>query len=423
VVIGAGFAGLQCARRLAGEPVEVLVLDRVNYHLFTPLLYQVASALLNPSDIAIPVRRVLQRAPNVRFRLTEVAGIDFAARRVAVEGGEPEAYDAVVVACGSRTNWFGMGDVERGALALKDLPDAMALRNHVLACFEAATRERDPTAREAWTTFVVVGGGPTGVEYAGALSELFRKPLRRDFPDLDVDRARVVLLEATDRLLAAFPETLGAYARRELERRGIEVRTGARVTGMAGERVTIESEGSRPAAWAVATRTLIWTAGVAPERLVDALGVPRGPGGRIVVDEELRIEGMADAFAVGDAAAVRSSGELLPMMAPPAMQAGRHAADNVLRHLRGEPLLPFRYRDKGIMATIGRSAAVAAIGRLRLKGFGGWLFWLALHLFLLIGFRNRLAVLLEWAWDYFRWDRPIRIIARARPDPSAPDAP
>jgi len=418
-IIGAGFAGLQCARRLAGEPVEVLVLDRVNYHLFTPLLYQVASALLNPSDIAIPVRRVLQGARNVRFRLVEVTGIDFAARRIAIEGGEPVPYDAVVVACGSRTNWFGLGDVERGALALKDLPDAMALRNHVLACFESATREREAAAREAWTTFVVVGGGPTGVEYAGALSELFRRPLRRDFPDLDVDRARVVLLEATDRLLSAFPEKLGAYARRELERRGIDVRTGARVTGMADERVTIESPGTPGAT--IATRTLIWTAGVAPERLVGALGVPRGPGGRIAVDEELRIEGVADAFAAGDAAAVRSGEEILPMMAPPAMQAGRHAALNVLRHLRGEALLPFRYRDKGIMATIGRSAGVAAIGRLRLKGFAGWLLWLALHLFYLIGFRNRLAVLLEWAWDYFRWDRPIRIIARARPDPSAPD--
>lgn len=355
---------------------------------------------------------MLQRARNVRFRLAEVTGIDFAARRVGVAGGEPVPYDAVVVACGSRTNWFGLEDVERRALPLKDLPHAMALRNHVLACFEAALREDDPAAREPWTTFVVVGGGPTGVEFAGALSELFRRPLRRDFPDLDVDRARVVLLEATDRLLAAFPAELGEYARRELEGRGIEVRVGARVTGLTDGAAEL-ADGT-----AIPTRTLVWTAGVRPERLVDALGVPRDPSGRIVVDPELRIEGVANAFAVGDAAAVRSQGEVLPMMAPPAMQAGRHVADNALRLVRGEPLRPFRYRDKGIMATIGRSAAVAAIGRLRLKGFVGWLFWLALHLYFLIGFRNRVAVLLEWAWDYFRWDRPIRIIARADPEPS-----
>jgi NADH dehydrogenase len=412
VIVGAGFAGLACARRLAGKPVQALLIDRENYHLFTPLLYQVASALLNPSDIAIPVRSVLQRAKNVRFRLAEVSGIDLAGRRVMLESGDPVPFDAVVVACGSRTNWFGLEDVERRALPLKDLPDAMALRNHVLGCFEAALREDDPPAREPWMTFVVVGGGPTGVEYAGALSELFRRPLRRDFPDLDVDRARVVVLEATDRLLAAFPAELGEYARRQLAGRGIEVRLGARVTGLTDGAVQL-ADGT-----AIPTRTLVWTAGVQPERLVDALGVPHGANGRIAVDPELRIEGWPNAFAVGDAAAVRSQGEVLPMMAPPAMQAGRHAADNALRLLRGEPLRAFRYRDKGIMATIGRSAAVAAIGRLRLKGFVGWLFWLALHLYFLIGFRNRVAVLLEWAWDYFRWDRPIRIIARADPDPS-----
>ncbi|MBW3660346.1 MAG: NAD(P)/FAD-dependent oxidoreductase [Gemmatimonadetes bacterium] len=414
VVIGAGFAGLQCARRLAGEPVDVLVLDRENHHLFTPLLYQVASALLNPSDIANPVRRIFQNAGNVRVRMAEVEGVDFAGRRVALADGTSIPYDRVVVACGSRTNWFGMDGMASAALPLKNLPDALALRNHVLACFEAAAF-RDPTERAALMRFVVVGGGPTGVEYAGALSELIRRPVRRDFPDLDIDRARVVLIEAGPSLLTGFPAELGDYARRELERRGVEVLLETPVVGGDEREVRLGSEAR------IETRTIVWTAGVRPARLVDAMAVPKTDGGRIEVDERLRIVGVADAFAAGDAAAARSRGGTpLPMMAPPAMQAGRHAADNVLRDLRGEPLRGFAYRDKGTMATIGRSAAVAAIGRVRLKGFPGWILWLALHLFYLIGFRNRLAVLLEWTWDYLRWDRPIRLITRARGDPAAP---
>ena len=350
---------------------------------------------------------MLQRAKNVRFRLAEVTGIDFAGRRVTVAGGEPVPYDAVVVACGSRTNWFGLEDVERRALPLKDLPDAMALRNHVLGCFEAALREDDPPAREPWMTFVVVGGGPTGVEYAGALSELFRRPLRRDFPDLDLDRARVVLLEATDRLLAAFPAELGEYARRQLEGRGIEVRLGARVTGLTDGAVEL-ADGTM-----VPTRTLIWTAGVEPERLVDALGVPRDPNGRIAVDPELRIEGWPNAFAVGDAAAVRSQGEVLPMMAPPAMQAGRHAADNALSLLRREPLRAFRYRDKGIMATIGKRRAVADIRGWRFAGALAWLAWSLVHVMSLIGFRNRLFVMAGWIYDYVAHGREARLITGA----------
>ncbi len=413
--MGAGFGGLSCARRLGGRPVDVLVVDRDNYHLFTPLLYQVASALLNPSDIAMPVRRVFQRAANVRFRLGEAREIDFDARRVRLADGVELEYDRIVVACGSRTNWFGLADVARHALPLKDLPDALALRNHVLACFEAASRESSDEARTRWMTFVVVGGGPTGVEYAGALSELFRRPLRRDFHDLDIERARVVLLEATEQLLSGFPDSLGEYARRTLEERGIDVRLGTRVSGADDAGVRLADGGT------IATRSVIWTAGVRPADLVDRLDAPRGPGERLEVDAELRVAGRADAFAVGDAAAMRSGGALLPMMAPPAMQAGRHAADNVLRSLEDRPLKPFRYRDKGSMATIGRSAAVAAIGPLRITGFVGWVVWLTLHLYYLIGFRNRLAVLLEWGWDYVRFDRPIRIIARAAPDDVTPD--
>jgi NADH dehydrogenase len=416
VIVGAGFGGLQCARRLAGEPVDVILLDRHNYHLFTPLLYQVASSLLNPSDIAIPVRAILRRARNLRFRLAEVTRIDFDGRRVETAAGASVEYDWLVLAAGSRTNFFGLQGVARNAIGLKDLPDAMSLRNHVLGCFEAALLESDPERHHAWLTFVVVGGGPTGVEFAGALSELFRLVLARDFPDLDVDRARVILLEALDRLLPVFPPELGRYAERELVRRGIEVRLGTRVTGFTGE--VVELAPGEP----IGARTLVWCAGVRPE----ALAVPElrpGSQGRIAVDPELRIRGREREFAIGDAAAAQGRGEILPMMAPPAMQAGRHAAENILRAARGEALRPFVYRDKGVMATIGRSAGVAAIGRLRLKGFVGWVGWLVVHLYYLIGFRNRLAVLWGWAWDYFRYDRPIRLIARARRDTILPEEP
>ncbi|MFN2420036.1 MAG: NAD(P)/FAD-dependent oxidoreductase [Gemmatimonadota bacterium] len=415
-MVGAGFGGLQCARRLAGEPVEVTVLDRHNYHLFTPLLYQVASSLLNPSDIAIPVRAILRGGRNLRFRLAEVTQVDLEARRIETAAGASIGYDWLVLAAGSRTNFFGLGEVARNAIGLKDLPDAMTLRNHVLGCFEAALLERDPDRQRAWLTFIVVGGGPTGVEFAGALSELFRLVLSRDFPDLDVRRARVVLLEALDRLLPAFPPELGGYAERELVRRGIEVRPRTRVTGFDGE--VVELAPGKP----IAARTLVWCAGVRPEALA-LPGLPQGAQGRIAVDAELRIEGCDREFAIGDLAAARDGGALMPMMAPPAMQAGRHAAENILRAARGEPLRPFAFRDKGVMATIGRSAGVAAIGRLRLKGFVGWVAWLVVHLYYLIGFRNRLAVLWGWAWDYFRYDRPIRLIARARRDTTLPDEP
>ncbi len=417
VIVGAGFGGLQCALRLAGAPVHVTLLDRNNYHLFTPLLYQVASSLLNPSDIAIPIRGIVRRARNVRVRVAEVARIDLDGRRVVTAAGASIPYDWLVLAAGSRINFFGLEDVARTSTPLKDLPDGMALRNHVLGCFEAALLEADETARQAYLTFVIVGGGPTGVEFAGALGELFGRVLARDFPDLDVARARIVLIEALDRLLPAFPASLGAYARRELEGRGIQVRVGARVTGYDGARLTLA--GDPP----LAARTMVWCAGVRPAGLAGQPGLPRAEHGRILVDAELRIAGREREFAIGDIAAVAGpGGEPLPMMAPPAMQEGRHAAVNILRAARGEEFRPFRYFDKGVMATIGRSSGVAAIGRLRLKGFVGWAGWLVVHLYYLIGFRNRLAVLWGWAWDYFRWDRPIRLIARARSDSTVPPA-
>lgn len=417
VVVGAGFGGLQCAKKLSGRDVDVLLVDRQNYHLFTPLLYQVASSLLNPSDVAIPVRAIIHGWPNVRFRLGEVSGIDLGARVVHTADGEEVTYDWLVLAAGSRTNFFGLESVERTAIGLKDLPDAIVIRNQVLSCFETAQRA-DPASRGPWTTFVVAGGGPTGVEFAGALSELLRLALRRDFPDLDVGAARVVLVEAAERILGDFPPDLAAYATDELRRRGIEVRTAVAVAGADADRVWL-SDGST-----IEARTLIWTAGVVPEALAGAIPVRRSAAGRIEVGPDLRIPGTERAFAIGDIAAVDHEGAPLPMMAPPAMQEGRHAAANILRALAGEPMRAFRFHDKGLMATIGRNDGITVKGRLRLKGFLGWVAWLVIHLYYLIGFRNRMTVLFGWIWDYLRFDRPIRIIARGKrppPEPSGDD--
>lgn len=417
VVIGAGFGGLQVARGLAGRPVDVLLLDRANYHLFLPLLYQVASALLNPSDIATPIRSIVRKWGNVTFRLGEVVSIDLDDRTLRTEDGAAIDWDWLVVAAGSRTNFFGMESVEESAIGLKDLPDAIVLRNHVLECFEQASKIDDPEARRPWLTFVVAGGGPTGVEYAGALSELQKVVARRDFPGLDVGGARVVLVEAADRILLDFPSDLGAYAAEELREKGVEVWTGTAVEGASGHRIHLAGGEE------IEARTLVWAAGVVPESLPTAPAAPRARDGRLLVDPELTIRGQQRAFAIGDIAWVERDGEPLPMMAPPAMQEGRHAAANVLRAIRGEPMEPFRYRDKGQMATIGRNHGITVRGKLKMKGFLGWIGWLVIHLYYLIGFRNRLAVLAGWTWNYLRFDRPIRIIARGKPSASPGEDP
>jgi NADH dehydrogenase len=413
LVLGGGFGGLQCARRLARAPVDVLLVDRNNYHLFTPLLYQVASSLLNPSEISFPLRHVLRRGKNVRVRRAEIARIDFTSRRAITVEGRVFEYDWIVVATGAETNFYGIESVERASFGLKDLPDGMALRNHVLGCFESALLETDPAARRSWLTFLVVGGGPTGVEYAGALCELFRLVLPADFPDLDVRRSRVILVEALDRLLYEFPPELGEYTRKALERRGVDVRVGVRVERVDGDRAVHLADGG-----VLCARTLIWAAGVRPVAPATEPPLPRTRQGRIEVDDYLRIRGEDRAFAIGDAAAMLDGGEPLAMMAPQAMQAGRHVAAQIARAIENRPLEPFRYRDKGVMATIGRSAGVAAIGPLRLKGFLGWMGWLVVHLYFLIGFRNRWIVLSRWTYNYFRLDRPIRLIASSAPSKS-----
>lgn len=407
VIVGSGFGGLQCARRLVGKPVDVLLLDRHNYHLFTPLLYQVASSLLNPSEIAYPVRTVFRGARNVTIRLAEVTGADLPAGVVRTASGPDEPFDYLVLATGARVNFFGQDAVAARAFSLGSLPDAFDLRNHVLARFEAATTA-DLPARQRLLTFVIVGAGPTGVEYAGALSELVRLMAGRDYPGIGRADVRILLLEGGDRVLPAFPPALGEDARRRLQRLGVTIRTGVMMRSADDASVTLSSGETVPCG------TLVWAAGVRPNGLDEGLEVPRAKAGRIAVDDRLRVPGHERVFAIGDVAAFVQDGQPLPMLAQPAMQEGRAVAATILRDLAGKPPVPFRYRDPGIMATVGRNAGVALIRGISLKGWLGWVSWLAVHLFFIIGFRNRVAVMLRWAWNYLFYDRPIRFIAAAQ---------
>ncbi len=419
VIVGAGFGGLECAKKLDGGPLDVLLVDRNNYHVFTPLLYQVASSLLNPSDIAYPIRRVFAGSPNVRFQQAEVIDIDLSARAVVTAAGETIAYDRLVIAAGSTTNYFGNRSIEQRALGLKTLGEALQLRNHILTCLEtaAATPLRDEQA--AWMTFVIVGGGPTGVEYAGALAELMRLVLAGEYPTITVE-PRIVVVEGRDQLLGMFSERLGRYTEERLEKLGVEVITGALVKAVRGDRVEL-SNGET-----VRHKTLVWSAGVKSEAIADVDGIPRAaPSRRIDVDDHFRVRGTRGAFAIGDIAGARNDGTELPMLSAPAMQAGRYVADFILAHVEDVDtdtprLAPFRYLDKGSMATIGRNAAVCSIGKLELTGLLGWLGWLVVHIYYLIGFRNRLVVLWSWCWNYLLYDRPVRIITRARTHPSLP---
>jgi NADH dehydrogenase len=409
VIIGAGFGGLQCARKLARAPVNVTLLDRHNYHLFTPLLYEVSTSLLNPSDVSPPIRSILRSARNTDFRLVEVADVDLGAREVISRGGVRFPYDYLVLATGSTTNFFANASVERDAHTVKELPDALEFRNHVLRCFEAAELEEDDARRRTWLTFVIVGAGPTGVEYAGALAELVDLVVRDDYRRLTDTMFRIILVEGMDRVLPSFRDKLGAKARRELERRGVEVLLGRRVEELDGDRVVL-SDGET-----VETKTVAWAAGVKPSALAGRLELERTDSGRIRVDERLRAPGHDRVYAIGDIAAViGDDGRELPMMAPQAMQEGRYVARAIGAGLRGKDVKPFGFRHKGVMATIGRNAGVAQIRNFSLSGRLGWLAYLLVHLYYLIGFRNRLAVFGQWAWYYLRYDRPIRIIARAR---------
>ncbi|HTI55736.1 MAG TPA: NAD(P)/FAD-dependent oxidoreductase [Verrucomicrobiae bacterium] len=403
VIVGGGFGGLYAARALANRPVRVTLLDRRNHHLFQPLLYQVATAALNPSDIAMPLRSILRRAPNVTVLLAEVVSVDLAGRRLVLDEGTMP-YDALVLAAGAGHSYFGHDDWEPLAPSLKTLEDALEIRRRVLLAYEEAEREPDGAEQRALLTSVVIGGGPTGVELAGALAEISRETIARDFRLIDPTKARIVLLEGGPRVLAAFPDPLPARAAAALARIGVEVRTGATVTRVTPDAVWLGGEQIR-------ARTVLWAAGVAAAPLTRTLGVPLDRAGRVPVERDLSIPGHPEAFAIGDLCAFTGAdGRPLPGLAPVALQQGRAAARNVLHHLAGEPTEPVRYRDRGSMATIGRAAAVAVVGRLRLSGLPAWLAWLFVHIMFLIGFRNRFLVLFEWAWAYVSWQRGARLI-------------
>jgi len=405
VVVGAGFGGLWAARALARAPVDVTVLDRHNYHLFQPLLYQVATAGLEPESIARPVRTILRKQRNVDFRLTEVTGVDLARRELATDGG-PIGYDYLILAMGGETNYFGLDGLRRHAFGLKDIDEAELIKNHVLACFEHAMMEPDADRRRALLTFVVVGGGPTGVEMAGALSELIRLVLVKDYPRLNVKDVRVLLLEATDRLLAAMPAPLAEAAARKLWDKQVEVRYGAAVADYDGQAVRLKSGEVVPA------RTLIWAAGVRAASLAAQLGLRTAAQGRVRVEPTLQVAGHPEVYVIGDAAYVEDDGKPLPMVAPVAMQMAQVAATNIRRGLAGQQPVPFRFRDPGTLATIGRNAAVAYIHGFSFRGFPAWVVWLVVHLIQLIGFRNKLVVLINWAWDYLFYERGARLITR-----------
>jgi NADH:ubiquinone reductase (H+-translocating) len=412
VIVGGGFGGLACARALNRKPVDVLLLDRHNFHLFTPLLYQVATSLLNPSDIAYPHRSIFRRSRNVRFRQARVVGVDLDQKMVRTHTGDEISYDSLVLATGSENDYFSNEELAQHTLGMKTLAEALALRNHVLSCLELADRAGPVQERREWLTFVIAGGGPTGVEYAGALAELLKLVLGRDFPELDPSLARIVLVEGQGRLLGAFHPKLGAHAVRILRNRGAEVRTSTFVRKATDERVVL-SDGEE-----IPTRTIVWSAGVRPTDPLERADLERSRSRQLRVDERLRLPDHPDVFVIGDAASVGDEGGELPMLSPPAMQAGRYVARSIVDRVTGAAgqRKPFRYIDKGTMATIGRRAAVADFRGLRLKGTIGWLAWLLVHIYYLIGFRNRAVVLASWGWNYLRFDRPIRLILRSEAD-------
>jgi NADH dehydrogenase len=403
VVLGAGFAGLTAAREAARERLRVTVVDRRNHHVFQPLLYQVATAALSAPDVAAPIRRILRHDRLTSVLLDEAVSLDLEGRRALLAGGGAIAYDYLIVATGATHSYFGHDEWAPHAPGLKTLEDALEIRRRLLLAFEKAEQEPEAARREPWMTFVVVGGGPTGVELAGALAEIARHTLRGDFRKIDPSTARVVLLEAADRLLPPYPPPLSESARRQLEGLGVEVRTGGLVTAVDEGGVTVGDQ-------RIHTRTVLWAAGVAASPLGRALGAPVDRAGRVRVTAELNVPGRPEVFVAGDLVAFEQDGRAVPGVAPAAMQMGRHAARNAARLARGQPPRPFRYVDKGSLATIGRSAAVADLGRVRLTGLPAWLAWLGIHIFFLIGFRNRFVVMFEWAWAYFTYQRSARII-------------
>jgi NADH:ubiquinone reductase (H+-translocating) len=409
VIIGAGFGGLAAARTLRRAPARITIIDRSNHHLFQPLLYQVATAALSPADIAAPIRRIFRGQANVAVMLADATAVDVPAKRVVLADGLVE-YDILIVATGATHAYFGHDDWAEHATGLKSLRDALHIRQHVLMAFEIAEREPDEARRRSLMTFVIVGGGPTGVELAGTLAEVSRQTLARDFRRINTASARVILVEAGPRVLSAYPEDLSEDARKQLEKLGVSVWTGVQVTGVDADGVSIGAE-------RVHAHTVLWAAGVAGSPLARTLGVPLDRAGRVPVSPELTLPGRDDVYVIGDLARVEEDGALVPGVAPAAIQQGQQAARNILATLEGRPRQPFHYVDKGMLATIGRGAAVGKIGRFKFTGFVAWWLWLFVHILFLIGFRNRLIVMIQWAWSYITFDRGARLITAPLKEP------
>ena len=399
LILGCGFGGLWAAQALRKAPVQVTVLDRTNHHLFSPLLYQVATAGLSAPSVAGPIRHILADQANTTVLLAEARSIDPAGKRVVTEDGSAIPYDKLIVATGTTHSYFGHDEWAPFAPGLKTLDDALEIRRRVLLAFERAERETDPAKRAAWLTFVVIGGGATGVELAGTFAEIARHTLRGEFRRIDPHSARVMLVEGTDRVLQTYTPDLSRKAQLQLERLGVTVWAGRMVTGVDAAGVSLGNE-------RVPARTVIWAAGVAASPLGASLGAPLDRQGRVRVEPDLTVPGHPDIYVVGDLAAV----DHVPGIAPAAKQMGRHAAKNVILSLKNEKTRPFRYRDSGQLATIGRNAAVVMLGKVKLSGFPAWLVWLVAHIYFLINFRNRLIVMIDWGWAYITYQRYARII-------------
>lgn len=411
VIIGGGFGGLSAAKTLARAPVDIILIDRHNHHVFSPLLYQVATAGLSPGDIASPIRWILRKQKNVQVWLAEAASIDPAAQVVQLRDGQLK-YDHLIVAAGGRTSYFGHDEWQGHSHGLKTMQDALAIRRSVLIAFERAERERDRDVQRKLLTFVVVGGGPTGVELAGALAEISRHALAHDFRTIDPESARIILIEAAPDVLGTYPPPLPAFARRALERLGVSVWTGSGVTEIKEGHVKLGAE-------TIDAGTVIWAAGISAVPLARTLGVPVDRGGRVMVNPDLTIPGFQNVYVVGDSATLAGEdGKPLPGVIQVALQQARRAAENIVLTIKGEPRQPFKYHDLGNMATIGRNSAVCDLGWLRLKGYLAWWFWLLLHIFKLIGFRNRLSVMTQWAFSYMTYQRSVRLITGDVPWPN-----
>jgi NADH dehydrogenase len=405
VVIGAGFGGIRAARKLSKLNVQVTLVDRHNYHLFQPLLYQVSTATLSIDDIAYPIRAMIKNQRNILFRMGEVTTIDFAAKTVFVDNNKI-SYDYLIVAPGGTTNFFGMDSIEKNSFGLKTLDEAVNLRNHILHKFELASYEKDSVKRHALLTFIVVGGGPTGVESAGALSELIYLVMAKEYPTLNFKEVRIVLVEASDKVLAAMPEELQEATIEKLIRKHVEVRLCVQVTDYDGQRLTLKGGEIIP------THTVIWAAGIKAASLAVSLQCNHDSAGRIIVNEYLQLPEYPEVFAIGDAVHFEQDSRPLPMIAPVAIQQAETACENIANLLAQRDLHKFTYKDVGSMATIGRNAAVVNMGSLKLSGFLAWSMWLFVHILRLVDFRNRFVVLTKWVWEYFFYERLVRIITR-----------